>query len=139
VNVAVESRTFRVNSDDVGAIDSWVEQVALQWGQSQRTVFRARLCVAELAANVVEHGVARSGDDRIVVTLRRFGDGIGVEFLDSCAPFDPTAAIGAVENATIESLSPSGRGLMLIRSYAKDIAYCNDGTCNRTTLKIKSA
>jgi len=138
VNVAVESRTFRVSTDDVGAIDSWIEQVAAQWGESERTVFRARLCIAELAANVVEHGIARSDRDRIVVTLRHLGDGIGVEFLDSCGPFDPTVAAVAAGAASIESVSDGGRGLMLVRAYAHDISYSNDGTCNRITLKIKS-
>jgi anti-sigma regulatory factor (Ser/Thr protein kinase) len=139
VKPAVESRTFGVSVADVGVIDSWIEQVALQWGESERTVFRTRLCVAELAANVVEHGIARSGDDRIVVTLRHIGDGIGVEFLDSRGPFDPTAAAIAKRTASGESESLGGRGLMLLRAYAKDIAYSNDGTCNRVSLKINSA
>jgi anti-sigma regulatory factor (Ser/Thr protein kinase) len=136
---AVERRTFGVSSDDVGAIDSWVEQVAAQWGESQRTVFRTRLCIDELAANVVEHGIVRSGNDRMMVTLRHFGDGIGVEFLDSCGPFDPTANAVATKAASLETVSPRGWGLMLVRAYASDIAYFNDGTCNRITFKIRSA
>ena len=32
-----------------------------------------------------------------------------------------------------------GRGLLLVRAYAQDLAYCNDGTRNRVTLKINSA
>jgi anti-sigma regulatory factor (Ser/Thr protein kinase) len=138
VKLAVESKTFGVSVADVGAIDNWIERIALQWGESERTVFRTRLCVAELAANVVEHGIARSGDDRIVVTLRHIGDGIGVEFQDSCGPFDPTAEAVALK-PPLESEGPGGRGLMLLRAYAKDIAYSNDGTCNRVILKIKSA
>jgi len=139
VNAALETRTFGVSSDEVVAIDSWVVQVATQWGESERTVFRTRLCIAELAANVLEHGLSRSGDDHIVVTLRHFCDGIGVEFLDSCGPFDPTGEIAATNAASIESLRPGGWGLMLLRAYAKDLSYCNDGACNRVTLKINSA
>ena len=138
MSAAVESRSFRVSSDEVAAMDSWVEQVTAQWGESERTAFRARLCIAELAANVVEHGIARSGDGRIVVTLRRLGDGVGVEFQDSCEPFDPTVEAVVASAASIESVSPGGRGLMLIRAYANNISYSNDGGCNRTILKIKS-
>jgi anti-sigma regulatory factor (Ser/Thr protein kinase) len=138
VNAAVETRTFRVNSKDVAAIDSWVEHIAAQWGESQRTVFRTRLCIAELAANVLEHGGSRSGNDHIVVTLRHFGDGIGVEFLDSCAAFDPTGETVAENTASIGSLAPGGRGLLLLRAYAKDLSYGNDGARNRVTLKIDS-
>jgi anti-sigma regulatory factor (Ser/Thr protein kinase) len=144
VNVAVERKTFGVSADDVGAIDRWVEEVAAQWGESERTAFRARVCIAELAANVLEHGIARSGDDRIMVTLHQFGDGIGVEFQDSRGAFDPTAnAVAAkassIETTSIETASASGFGLMLVRAYGSDIAYSNDGTCNRITLKIRSA
>jgi anti-sigma regulatory factor (Ser/Thr protein kinase) len=139
VHAAVETRTFGVSVEEVGAIDSWVEEVAVQWGESQRTVFMTRLCIGELAANVLEHGIRRSGDDHIVVTLRHFADGIGVEFLDSCGPFDPTCKVAAPTADSIESMRPGGRGLMLVHAYAKDLAYCNDGACNRVTLKIRSA
>jgi anti-sigma regulatory factor (Ser/Thr protein kinase) len=137
VNAAVETRTFGVSSGDLAAIDTWVAQVAHQWGESERTVFRTRLCIAELAANVLEHGSAR--DAYIAVTLSRLGDGIGVEFRDSGRPFDPTTAIAATQAFSIESAPAGGRGLMLVRAYAGDIVYCNDGACNRVTLKIKSA
>jgi anti-sigma regulatory factor (Ser/Thr protein kinase) len=144
VNVAVERKTFGVSAAEVGAIDRWVEAVAAQWGESERTAFRARLCIAELAANVLEHGIAQPGDDRIMVTLQQFGDGIGIEFLDSRAPYDPTgnavaAKATSIKAASIETISPSGYGLMLVRAYGSDIAYSNDGTCNRITLKIRSA
>jgi hypothetical protein len=39
-----------VSSDEIGAIDRWVEKVGVQRGQSQRIVFRTRLCIAELSA-----------------------------------------------------------------------------------------
>jgi serine/threonine-protein kinase RsbW len=139
VNAATETRTFGVSSGEVTAIDSWVEKVANRWGESERTVFRTRLCIAELAANVVEHGIARSGDDYIAVTLSHLGNGIGVEFRDSGRPFDPTIEPAASHAGSIEQAAASGRGLMLVRAYAGDIAYCNDGACNRITLKIRSA
>ncbi|HEY6257590.1 MAG TPA: ATP-binding protein [Xanthobacteraceae bacterium] len=138
MNAAVETRAFGVSSPEIGAIDTWVERVGLEWGESERTVFRARLCIAELAANVLEHGVSKSGVARIVVALRRLGDGIGIEFRDSCEPFDPTRRIVVAGTASIESASEGGRGLMLLQAYAKELSYCNDESGNRVTLKINS-
>jgi anti-sigma regulatory factor (Ser/Thr protein kinase) len=138
VNVAVERKTFGVSAEDVGAIDRWVEQVAAQWGESERTAFRARVCIAELATNVVQHGIVQPGDDHIMVTLQQFGDGIGVEFLDSRGPFDPTASTLAAKATSIETVSTGGYGLMLVRAYGSDIVHSHDGRGNRTTLKIKS-
>lgn len=138
MNAAVETRTFGVSAQAVVAIDDWVLQVARQWGASERTVFRVRLCIAELAGNVLEHGCAHVGDDHIVVTLRHLGDGIGVEFLDSCARFDPTGEIDTIRAASIENLRPGGWGLRLLRAYAAELSYRHDGERNRVTLKIRS-
>jgi serine/threonine-protein kinase RsbW len=139
VNAAVETRTFGVSAREVVAIDGWVEQVATRWGASERTVLRTRLCVAELAGNVLEHGGAPSGLDQIVVTLRHLGNGIEVEFLDTRGPFDPTGGIALPDAVSIESLRPGGLGLRLVRAYAKDLSYRRDGARNRVTLKIDSS
>ncbi len=92
VSAAAEIRTFGVSTQDVTAIDNWIEQVAASWNASERAAFKARLCIAELAANVLEHGGPKSDRDHIVVMLSRAGDGIEIEFLDSLKPFDPTAS-----------------------------------------------
>lgn len=120
--------------EGVTAIDTWVEQIGNSWGLSERTVFGARLCIAELAANVLEHGITRSKDDQITITIDRTIDGIEVEFLDSRARFDPTAAQSSAE----ESDNGGGRGLLLLRAYAQDLSYLADVDCNRTTFKIAS-
>lgn len=138
VNVAAHTRTFGVSRDEVSAIDSWVEKVAAQWGESGRAVFGARLCIAELAANVLEHGGPRSSDDHIIVTICRLDDGIGIEFLDSRAAFDPTAKAVASKSASSECVGVGGLGLMLLQARADELTYFNDGTYNRVKLKIKS-
>ena len=78
MKAVVETATFGVSSEQVTAIDVWVERVAARWGKSERTIFRTRLCIAELAANVLEHGVARSDDAHIVIVMHQLDDGIGV-------------------------------------------------------------
>ncbi len=129
-----QTRTFASSREDVAAIDDWIETLGPQWDESERTMFRVRLCVAELAANVVEHGIPQSGDDDIVVTLRQAGDAIEIEFVDARGPFDPTR--GAARPDTGGLIMPGGRGLMLINAYATDLSYRRDGIHNRTTLKI---
>ena len=139
MKAVVETATFGGSSEQVTAIDAWVERVAARWGKSERTVFRTRLCIAELAANVLEHGVARADDAHIVIVLHQLGDGIGVEFLDSGTPFDPTRQSATRDAGAAESARPGGWGLMLVRAYAKELAYSNDGTRNHVSLKISSA
>jgi anti-sigma regulatory factor (Ser/Thr protein kinase) len=134
VNGDVQRRTFTVTVDGVTAIDSWVEQIASQWGLSERTAFGARLCLAELAANVLEHGVARSQDDHIIITMDRVRDGIEVEFVDSRERFDPTAPRSVADAPA----NGGGRGLTLLRAYALDLTYVADANYNRTRFKINA-
>jgi anti-sigma regulatory factor (Ser/Thr protein kinase) len=135
VNGTVQTRAFGVSLDEIGAIDSWVERVAASMGVNKRAVFSARLCIAELTANILEHGAARSDDDRIVITINRLGDGIGVELLDSREPFDPTAKLPIAKS---DPSNCGGRGLVLLQAYADDLTYVHDGTYNRVKFKIKS-
>jgi len=131
-----ESRTFTIDRHAVAAVDAWIEDVGRSFGASQATVFGARLCVAELFANVIEHGIGRSERDRITVTLARSADGIGIEFVDTCGRFDPTHVAAPVQGESIEDAPVGGRGLTLVRGYAKEFAYRHDGARNRTTLRI---
>ena len=135
----IETRMFGVSRDDVAAIDDWLEQIGARWGVNERTMFGARLCIAELAANTLEHGVAISGEDHIIVTARRAPLGVEIDFLDSRAPFDPTAKSARLRPETLESADARGRGLTLVHSYADRLTYSHDGAYNRIGLTIKSA
>ena len=135
----VETRVFGVSRDDVAAIDDWLEQMGARWDVNERTMFGARLCIAELAANTLEHGVAISDEDHIIVTVRQRPFGIELEFLDSRAPFDPTRKPAKRTPQTLASANAGGRGLSLIHSYADKLTYSHDGTYNRVGLTIKSA
>jgi anti-sigma regulatory factor (Ser/Thr protein kinase) len=131
-----ETRRFDVTVEAVSALDEWVKNVGLKWGKSERTVFATRLCIAELAGNVVEHGTSMSASDHIIVTLRCRRDGIGVEFLDSRGAFDPTSDDFCTSPSSSKSMAAGGRGLMLVHAYAKNVSYFNDGTYNHVELEI---
>ncbi len=135
----IETRVFSVSRDDVAAIDDWLERIGARWGVNGRRMFGARLCIAGLAANSLEHGVANSSNDHTIVTARRRPLGIELEFLDSRAPFDPTAKPAGPRHETLETADARGRGLSLIHSYADKLTYSHDGTYNRIGLTIKSA
>jgi len=135
-----ERRTFGVSSGEIGALDDWIEAVGARWGASHQTVFGARLCVAELAANVLEHGIekADSGPDQITVTLDRYDDELKIEFIDTRGPFDPTSEVAAAPTVNLESVDPRGRGLLLLQACARDLCYSRNGICNPVTFRIVS-
>jgi anti-sigma regulatory factor (Ser/Thr protein kinase) len=134
-----QSRTFRATPEDISAADSWIEEVGQRWGIAERTTFRARICVAEIAANVLEHGASSSRPAEFGVTLHRRGNGLDVEITDSGRPFDLTTAPAGEAPRTLEAAQVGGLGLHLVRSYAEDISYRHDGVCNRLKLHLPAA
>ena len=134
-DTATETRTFAADAGEVATVDAWIGAVGQGWGAGEKTVFAARLCVAELFANVLEHGKAEP-DDRVTVTLLRRPDGLGVAFADTSAPFDPTAAVVPEQAQSIETATIAGRGLMLLRNYASDLAHRHDAAGNHLTFFV---
>lgn len=135
---SVESQTFGISADDIAAIDRWIGTLGARWGLGARIVFAARLCLAELAANTLEHGGAPRGNDRITVAIRHAGDGIEIDFADARAAFDPTRIAPAASPHAGVQKPPGGLGLKLIRAYADELSYRDDGVHNRITLTIRS-
>jgi anti-sigma regulatory factor (Ser/Thr protein kinase) len=127
-------RTFGVTIHDVAAIDTWLEEIATQWSLNETVAFKARVCIAELAANVLEHGIAKSDDDCIVVTVDRLEDEIQVEFVDSRHAFDPTVSATTKNHAQSNG---GGAGLVLLQAYACDLTYTAEANSNRTKFKVR--
>jgi sigma-B regulation protein RsbU (phosphoserine phosphatase) len=134
-----QTRTFRATPDDISTADAWIEEVGRGWSIAERTTFGARICVAEIAANVLEHGAVRAEPAKFAVTLRRRNAGLEVEITDSGRPFDPTTVPEHPLSDAIESAHIGGLGLRLVRSYASEATYRYDGVCNRLTLHIRAA
>jgi serine/threonine-protein kinase RsbW len=134
-----QTRTFRVTPEEISAADAWIEDVGRRWGIAERTAFGARICVAEIAANVLEHGASRARSVELGVTLRRRGAGLDLEIRDSGPPFDPTAVTERPLPETIEDAEIGGLGLRLIRSYASAMTYRHDGVCNHLRLHLPAS
>jgi anti-sigma regulatory factor (Ser/Thr protein kinase) len=133
------TRTFRVTPAEISAADAWIEEVGRKLGVGDQTAFRARVCVAEVAANVLEHGGGSGEATEIAITLRASGAGLDIEIRDTGRPFDITAAPTRALPQSIESANIGGLGLHLVRSYASSITYRREGACNHLTLRVPAA
>jgi serine/threonine-protein kinase RsbW len=128
----MEAHGFPATPDGVVAMDSWIESVGERWGVDDRTMFRARLCVSELACNVVEHGGARPDGGDIALELRHLKPGLEIEISDSGGSFDPVAG----HPTELDSKGAGGLGLRLVRAYARSLSYRRDQDRNIVTLQI---
>jgi anti-sigma regulatory factor (Ser/Thr protein kinase) len=134
-----QSRTFQATTEEIAAADAWVEQIGRSWGIPERIALGARICVTEIANNVLEHGASLAQAVKLGVTLCRRGSGLDVEITDSGTPFDPTAVTERPLPQSIEEAEIGGLGLRLVRYYASDITYCHDGLCNRLKLHLSAS
>src|SRR5262245_21485405 len=125
-----EARSFPATAEGIVEIDNWIEDAGKRWGIDERTVFRARICMSELVSNAVEHGHA-SPESAIDLELRHRPPGLEIELSDAGNAFDPVTA-----TVTTNSEYLGGRGLLLVRSYAKTISYRRNGSRNVVTLQL---
>jgi anti-sigma regulatory factor (Ser/Thr protein kinase) len=128
----VEARNFPIAPDAVAEMDRWIEEIGAQWGIEERTLFRARVCVSELAANVIEHGRVKSTTEVIRLELRHKPPLLEIEFSDSGMAFDSVAAPPIEEDGE----RFGGRGLRLVRAYTHALAYRRIHDRNVLTLQL---
>jgi anti-sigma regulatory factor (Ser/Thr protein kinase) len=130
----MQKRAFAANQQSVGAMDEWVAEIAREAGLGERTAFAARVCIAELANNVIQHGLV-TPEDQITVTIYTDKENLEVEFQDTARGFDPTSVSGRPAHSEAYE---GGRGLMLIKSYASSLRYWHDGRSNHVRLTFQS-
>jgi anti-sigma regulatory factor (Ser/Thr protein kinase) len=130
---AAETCSIIATADRVSQLDEWIERAGASWRVPEDVVFRARVCVAEIAANLIEHGRARPEGDEMTVVLRPDGTGLEIELTDTGRAFDPTVPPEASSNG------PGGSGLRLFRAYAAAMSYRRDAGRNILRLRVLPA
>ncbi len=128
---AAEARAFGTTPDAVSGMDRWLERTGKRWSIDERMAFRARVCISELAANVLEHGHIAAGVGRIRIELRHKPPILEIEMSDPGEPFDPTMAPPDADRDRI-----GGRGLRLVHSYAHKLSYRRARDRNIVTLEF---
>ncbi|HEY2136680.1 MAG TPA: ATP-binding protein [Xanthobacteraceae bacterium] len=130
--LAAESRSFVATLPQITEIDRWVEQVCAEWSTPEAVVFRARVCLAELAANLLEHGRAQADWDEISITLRPGGPTLEIEISDTGRAFDPSRAFDPAANPG----KSGGHGLRLLHAYTAAMTYRREGGRNILWLRV---
>ncbi len=98
-------------------------------GVDERDRIRFEIAVAEVAANIAEHG-AGAGAARVSLRLSSSPDRIQAVFEDDGAPVEATPERPPAGDAE------RGRGLLLARSAVDRFSYERDGATNRWVLVL---
>ncbi len=109
---------------ELSRAQSWAEALAQKFGLGEKTRYAILLCLEEALANVVLHGYRSEAGHPIVMRCQLAAGMLFIAIEDDAPGFAPAeAAAGVPETASLESLTPGGYGIQLLRHFADSLAY----------------
>jgi serine/threonine-protein kinase RsbW len=96
-------------------------------GYSETDQFRVHLALEEAIINAHKHGNQRDWSKSITVRYYISADGVAAQVEDEGVGFDPQSVPDPLAPENLER--PSGRGLLLMRSYLTGVCHNEPGNC----------
>ena len=131
------SREQRIPSDTaVGRVlleELLAELRRLEW--DEKDVFGVHLAVEEALVNAIKHGNQEDLTKQVWVQTRVSTTLVAIEVSDEGTGFDPEAVPDPTDDENLDA--PSGRGLMLMRSFMTSVEF-NDSGNHVVMTKVKS-
>ena len=93
----------------------------------QHDVFGVHLAVEEALVNAIKHGNGHDPGKSVRFACRVSDERVQVEIADEGPGFNPRAVPDCTMDENLEV--PSGRGLMLMRSFMSRVEYNDKGNC----------
>jgi serine/threonine-protein kinase RsbW len=119
---------------ELSRAQSWAETLANRIGLSEKTRYAIRLCLEEALVNVILHGYKYEAGHPIVIRRWLSGDMLFFAIEDEAPPFAPDDTLPPPEPSVIESLTPGGNGIRLLRHFAGSLVYEQLAEGNRLTI-----
>lgn len=104
----------------------WAEELADRLRVSPETRYSIHLCLEEALANIVLHGYGNQPGHPIVIRSCVSEGWLFIEIDDEASPFAPTPAESspaARDEVSLETITPGGNGIPLLRRFAGSLAY----------------
>jgi anti-sigma regulatory factor (Ser/Thr protein kinase) len=129
----------RAEASELPRACDWADAMGREFALPQSTLFAIQLCFEEALSNIVQHGFADSQDKfpsnkEIRLTLERKDDTIIATIEDHGMPFDPRGHPAPVMVTEISEAPLGGRGIHLMRKFARCLDYERRNGVNRLTL-----
>ena len=118
------------NMSEVMALSRQAETFCLSHGGSGRMASHLALCVEEMGGNIVTHGFAANGKNRLSIRLQCKRGRWTMRFRDDCMAFDPVHHVS--DRHTQESL-----GIRLAMRMADEARYTYSMNLNNLTLILQ--
>lgn len=131
----VFSKQYILTGDGSGSkvVQEEIVAQAEAHGFCASSCFAIRLALEEALANAFKHGSQLDPDRTVTVDCSMDGEAIEVSIKDEGPGFDPGVVPDPTEEENLEI--PSGRGLILMRSFMTDVAIDPPG--NRVRMRYE--
>ena len=117
----------------------WAEDLADRLRLSEDVRYAILLCLEEALANVVLHGYRNEPGHPICLRARVSDDALLFEVQDKAPPFALEDALRSTENGEreqLESLTPGGYGLGLLRHFSESLVHEKLADGNRLAMSF---
>ena len=122
---------------ELSRAQSWAETLAERIGLNENTQYAIRLCLEEAIANVILHGYKNESGHPVVIRRWQSSEMLFFAIEDEAphfAPDDIPPSTGTPQPPSLESLTPGGNGIRLLRHFAGSLIYEQFREGNRLTL-----
>ncbi|HSH03041.1 MAG TPA: ATP-binding protein [Anaerolineae bacterium] len=128
-----QTLTIPAHHDHIQHLTNFVLQAARQANFNEQAQFHFELICDEVCANIIEHAYQNQPDKQIVVTITTTPHTLILTFQDNGRSFNPQT-IPPPDN---DNLTPSGRGLHIIRQLVDQCDFTTTPHHNTLTLTKK--
>ncbi len=130
----METQAFRAVPAALVEMDAWLSGFSAEHGLPGDITEELRVCLHELATNVITHGGADGKPHDITLAGHMDGASAVLDFSDDAPPFDPLARKTGPASGPLEDLPVGGLGLHLVRSFTDALTYRYEAGRNHLTL-----
>ena len=119
--------------DDIDDAQSRVLDVVRRCGYDNAALFAVRVAVEEALANAVQHGNGNDPDKTVKLGFAVDPSSVVIDVHDEGQGFNPEAVPDPTRAENVDI--PSGRGIMLMRSYMSSVEFHAPGNHVRMIYK----
>lgn len=103
---------------------------------SARAIYGVELVLEEILVNAIAYAFPAGQEHAIEVTVEIQPDTLRLQFEDGGVAFDPLHARTPAAPAAISQATPGGRGLVLVRKFAREATYHRSHGRNQLTIDL---
>ncbi|MFO0903762.1 MAG: ATP-binding protein [Pirellulales bacterium] len=123
-NWSIEKRIPSIAGEGKKIVDDLLAKLS-ELGWEEHDVFGIHLAVEEALVNAIKHGNQDNPEKIVDVILRLSSEKFYIQVTDQGAGFNPMEVPDPTDDDNIDL--PSGRGLMLMRSFMSLVEYNDKG------------